>query len=129
MKQDIETPDDIKLLVDSFYQQVREDDLIGPVFNDVIGNRWPQHLEKMYGFWQTLLFNEQAYSGSPFPPHAGLPVEQKHFDRWIGLFNQTLDELFEGERAKEARWRAERMAELFVYKIEHLRNNPRTSIL
>ncbi|HEV8082029.1 MAG TPA: group III truncated hemoglobin [Chitinophagaceae bacterium] len=62
--------DDIKKLVDTFYDKVRRDQLIGPIFNGRIQDRWPQHLEKMYTFWQTVLLGEHTYFGTPFPPHA-----------------------------------------------------------
>ncbi|MEO5908444.1 MAG: group III truncated hemoglobin [Ginsengibacter sp.] len=128
-KKDILSLEDIKLLVDTFYGKVREDKLIGPVFDERIQDRWPQHLAKMYTFWQTVLLGEHTYYGSPFPPHAQLPVEQIHFERWLSLFAETLIELFSGEVAKEAIWRANKMAVMFQYKIEHYRNNPTKSLI
>jgi hemoglobin len=128
-KDDILTLDDIKLLVNRFYDKVREDTLIGPIFNERIQNRWPEHLAKMYTFWQTVLLGDHTYYGSPFPPHAQLPVEGQHFQRWLFLFSQTLNELFSGEKAKEAMWRADKMAEMFQYKIEHYRNNVKNSLI
>ena len=116
---DILNLEDVKKLVDTFYGKVRENDLLAPVFNERIKDRWPEHLEKMYTFWQTILLEERTYFGSPFPPHAKLPVEHAHFEEWMKLFTQTLDELFIGEKAKEAKWRAGKMAEMFEYKIEH----------
>lgn len=124
MKNDILNINDVKILVDSFYEKVRQDELLAPVFDERISNRWPIHLEKMYRFWQTVLLEEHTYSGSPFVPHATLPVKQEHFERWIILFYKTIDEYFEGEKAKEAKWRAEKMAEMFYHKIEYYRNNP-----
>ena len=122
---DITSLDDIKLFVDAFYTQVQQDQLIGPIFNSVIQDRWPVHLEKMYGFWQTVLLNERAYSGSPFPPHVKLPLEKQHFDRWLKLFNSTIDINFKGDKADEAKWRAAKMAEMFRYKIDYLnKQNP-----
>ena len=109
----------VKKLVDAFYGKVRENNLLAPVFNERIKDRWPEHLEKMYTFWQTILLEERTYFGSPFPPHAKLPVEHAHFEEWMKLFTQTIDELFIGEKAKEAKWRAGKMAEMFEYKIEH----------
>ncbi|HSH67139.1 MAG TPA: group III truncated hemoglobin [Bacteroidia bacterium] len=123
--EDILAIDDIKLLVNSFYSKVREDALLSDIFNDRIGNKWPEHLEKMYRFWQTVLLEKQTYTGSPFPPHAKLPVSKEHFDRWLFLFNETIDEHFSGEKAKEAKWRADKMAELFLYKIDYFKNNPK----
>ena len=128
-KNDIVSLDDIKLLVNTFYDKVREDQLIGPIFNERIQDRWPQHLSKMYTFWQTVLLGEHTYFGSPFPPHAQLPVDHHHFQRWLSLFSETLNELFSGEKAKEALWRADKMAEMFEYKIEHYKNNPLKSLI
>ena len=121
-KHDITTLDDIKLLVDTFYDKVRKDASLAPIFNAQIQDRWPQHLEKMYTFWQTVLLGEHTYFSSPFPPHAKLPVDHAHFQQWLQLFSQTIDELFSGERADEAVWRANKMAQLFEMKIEHYRN-------
>lgn len=126
---DISTIEDIKLLVDTFYGKVREDQLLSPIFNGVIQDRWPQHLEKMYRFWQTVLLQEHTYYGSPFPPHAGLPVDQLHFNTWLGIWHQTLDALFEGEKANEAKWRGDKMAVMFLSKIEYYRNHATTPLL
>jgi hemoglobin len=128
-KKDILSLEDVKLLVDTFYGKVREDELIGPIFDERIRDRWPEHLAKMYTFWQTVLLGEHTYYGSPFPPHAQLPVEKNHFDRWLSLFAQTLEELFSGEVANEAIWRANKMAVMFQYKIEHYRNNSSRSLV
>lgn len=115
---DILTLEDIKKLVDVFYGKVKQDDLLAPIFNERIQDRWPQHLEKMYAFWQTVLLHQQAYHGSPFPPHAQLPINRSHFERWMQLFTSTVDSLFTGEKANEAKWRASKMAEMFQSKIE-----------
>lgn len=126
---EIITLDDIKKLVDTFYEKVRRNELIGPIFNERIQDRWPQHLEKMYTFWQTVLLGEHTYFGSPFPPHANLPVSHKHFEKWMELFTQTLDELFTGEKAEDAKWRAGKMAEMFESKIEYYKNKPFKSLV
>lgn len=123
MKKDIEHLEDIHFLVDSFYTKVRKDSLLSPIFNSVIQEKWPEHLKKMYGFWQTVLLGEHTYYGNPFMPHADLPIKAKHFERWVQLFLQTLDENFEGDKTVEARWRATKMSEMFQYKIAHYRNS------
>jgi len=123
MKKDINTLEDIKTMVNSFYSQVRENELIGPIFDEVIRDRWGVHLEKMYTFWQTILFDEHTYFGSPFPPHAKLPVSAIHFEQWVTIFNQNMDNLFEGPKADEAKWRAEKMAQMFQIKIEHIQQS------
>ena len=117
VKKDITTFDDIRNLVDTFYSQVRRDELLGPVFSDTIKDNWSVHLEKMYSFWQTVLLNEYTYQGGPFPPHMKLNIVASHFQRWMQLFTQTVDLLFAGEKADEAKWRAGKMAELFQYKL------------
>ena len=121
-KKDIQGIDDIKLLVNNFYDKVRDDDFLAPIFNAQIQDRWPQHLEKMYTFWQTVLLGEHTYYSSPFPPHAKLPVSHEHFAQWLTLFTQIIEELFNGEKADESLWRAKKMAQMFEMKIEHYRN-------
>jgi hemoglobin len=96
-RKDITNIEDIQLLVNTFYTKVQKDDLIGAIFNKKIGDRWPEHLEKMYRFWQTILLEEHTYSGSPFPPHKQLPVEKQHFNRWMEIFSHTVDGLFVGK--------------------------------
>ena len=86
--------------------KVREDDLLADIFNGVIQDRWPEHLDKMYRFWQTVLLEEHTYYGSPFVPHAKLPVSKAHFEHWVGLFEQTVDEHFSGSNAERAKWQA-----------------------
>lgn len=115
---EIENLDHIKLLVDTFYSKIRKDELLKDIFNDIIQDRWPAHLEKMYRFWQTVLLEEYTYQGSPFLPHATLPVQKIHFDRWLTLFNETIDEHFKGDKADRAKWQGERMAIMFLSKIE-----------
>jgi hemoglobin len=117
MKRDIENIEDIKILVDKFYRKVRNDDLLKEIFNEVIQDKWPEHLEKMYRFWQTVLLQEHTYEGSPYMPHAKLPLQGEHFRQWLNLFYQTLNENFSGDKAEEAKWRSTKMAEMFQYKM------------
>ena len=110
---DIANQKDIELMVNSFYGLVREDDILGPIFNNVIKNNWPEHLEKMYRFWQMLLLKGSEYKGNPFSHHINLPIKAAHFNRWLLLFHQTLDQNFSGDKADEAKWRANKIAETF----------------
>lgn len=128
-KSDILQLEHVKLLVDTFYGKVREDELLADIFNERIQDKWPQHLAKMYTFWQTVLLGEHTYFSSPFPPHATLPVEKVHFERWLKLFYETLDELFSGQIADEARWRAGKMAEMFQLKINMARERGTKSLM
>ncbi|MDV3586628.1 MULTISPECIES: group III truncated hemoglobin [Elizabethkingia] len=127
MKNDIYDLHDIKILIDSFYGEVQKDTLIGGIFHGAVQN-WPVHLEKMYTFWQTVLLGKHTYSGSPFSPHAQMQLDTIHFERWLYLWSKTIDTYFEGETAEEAKWRAEKMASLFLIKIEHLRNQGSKSL-
>jgi hemoglobin len=129
MKKDISNIEDIKLLVDSFYGKVRENEKLKDIFNTKIQDRWPEHLEKMYRFWQTVLLEEHTYYGSPFLPHAKLPVDKEHFDQWLNLFFATVDDHFSGEKAEQAKWQGQRMAEMFHSKIEYYKNNPAIPLL
>jgi hemoglobin len=115
---DIESRKDIQLLVDSFYEKVNADALLGPVFNEVAKVNWETHLPVMYDFWSTLLLGDRSYKGVPFTAHIPLPINKTHFDRWITLFYETLDEHFEGINANEARSRATNIASVFQHKLE-----------
>jgi hemoglobin len=112
----------IEQLVDAFYTKVRNDALIGPVFISVIGNNWQPHLERMYSFWNAALFSVPGFKGNPFAKHAPLPIQPQHFNRWLELFNQTIDELFEGPVADDAKKRAELMARMFQAKMERMKD-------
>lgn len=120
MKADILNLYDIKLLVDSFYEKVQKDVLIGGIFHGAISD-WKKHLKKMYTFWETVLLEEHTYHGRPFPPHAQMSIDTPHFERWLCLWCETVDTYFEGELAEEAKWRGEKMATIFLSKIEYLR--------
>ncbi len=121
-KKDITSLEEIRLLVDTFYGRVRLDGLIGPIFNRLLDGRWEEHLKKMYAFWETLLLDEHTYFGSPFPPHAAMSLTLTHFETWLGLWRRTVYEFFEGEKADEAVLRGEKMAAMFLSKIEYFNN-------
>lgn len=124
VKVDIQKLDDVKTLVNTFYGRVQKDELIGPIFNSKLEGHWPEHLEKMYTFWQTILLEEYTYRGRPFPPHAQLPIEAEHFERWLQIFDQTVNDLFDGPVAEEAKSRGRKMAALFQVKLDHIRQSP-----
>jgi hemoglobin len=112
-KRDIQNAADIKQLVDTFYWKVKEDKLLFPIFNDVAKVDWDHHLPVMYQFWETLLFKSGGYSGKPFPKHFVLPVTVEHFERWLFLFRQNVDEHYEGAKAIEAKNWAASIADTF----------------
>lgn len=118
MKKDIQNSEDIKLLVDDFYDQARKDKLLGPVFERAIHD-WDDHFEKLYAFWDSLLFDRNTYFGSPFQPHTNLEINQTYFDRWLELFFQTTDCYFEGSKAEEIKERASKMGQMFANKLAY----------
>ncbi len=114
MKKEIQSRAEIKLLVDSFYEKVKADELLGPVFAHV---DWPHHLPIMYNFWSSILLGDMSYSGNPLAKHVNLAIGTAHFSRWLELFTTTVDEHFEGYNANEAKNRAHTVAQLFQYKM------------
>jgi len=120
MKKELANFEDIVLFVDSFYDKVQSDDLIGPVFDSVIKD-WSPHLEKMYNFWNAALFGVPGFKGNPFARHAPLSLQKHHFERWLLLFKQTIDTYFEGIMAEEVKKKADIMAILFLSKIENMK--------
>jgi hemoglobin len=122
MKKDISSVEDISVMVFSFYESIREDKLIGPVFNNKIKD-WEPHLLKMVGFWNSILFNQPTYNGSAFEAHAALPIGKEHFKRWLDLFNKNIDRQFAGPVTEMAKQRAFKIGEVFYYKIEYRKGN------
>jgi hemoglobin len=114
---DITTERDIRLLIDSFYGLVNQDSLLSLIFNDHAKVDWPHHLPTMYEFWNSLLLGTMSYQGQPFPKHMVLPIQKEHFERWLQLFTTTVDALFSGNKAEEAKARAGSIARIFQYKM------------
>lgn len=125
---DIETRQDIEKLVNRFYGKVRKDQVIGYVFNDVMQVHWETHIPRIIDFWEAVLFRETLFDGNPLEKHLGVdrkePLERAHFDRWLMLFHQTLDELFQGEKAEEAKYRSVNIADVFLQHILKGRQAP-----
>jgi hemoglobin len=111
-KNDILTEADVSVLVNTFYSKVREDEILADVFNTVIKDNWDIHLKRMTDFWSTILLYTKKYKDDPLPKHLSLPISQEHFDRWLRLFNETIDQLFEGQVADNARKRANSIARI-----------------
>jgi len=122
MKKDIANKADIEILINSFYDKVKTDDTIGFIFNQIIGNDWSHHLPVMYHFWNMVLFSQPGYGGNPTRTHVDLDkkiqLQKEHFDRWLLLWNETIDSLYEGEIANEAKNRGMLMANLISIKVE-----------
>jgi len=116
-KKEIKTEEDIKQLVDSFYSKVNKDEILSPVFNSEANIDWDEHLPKMYKFWGTQLLGTANYCGKPFPPHVALHINATHFERWLKLFQENVDEQFKGMVAEMAKQKARNIAEVFQHKL------------
>ncbi len=103
----------IALLVETFCGRVRAHPLLGPIFEEVIGDTWNRHLGTMKDFWASVAFNAGRYSGKPVPAHKKLAaVEPWHFNIWLALFRQTLEDTAPSQDAKRFFMeRAERIAQ------------------
>ena len=125
MKNDISHKQDIDTLIRNFYTKARVDELIGKFFNEVIEINWNLHIPKIVDFWDSILLGETKYEGNPMTPHFILnekePLLTEHFNQWILLFNETVDENFSGEIAEDAKRRAKTIANLMDYKIKEMR--------
>jgi hemoglobin len=124
-KRDIASRADIERLVDDFYGRVRGDELLGPIFNDVARTDWDRHLPKMYDFWEGVLFGVAGFRGNPLAVHRELasrvPLGDREFGRWLGLFHESVDTLFNGPCADGAKTRAIRIAAVMQH---HIANDP-----
>ena len=117
MKNDIITQKDITFLVDQFYERVRQDSLIGPIFNARLSGRWEMHNRKLYRFWHTVLLRRPDYFGDPVPLHFNMNIDACHFERWLEIWIESIDANFEGAIAERAKHRGKTMADAFLEKI------------
>lgn len=118
----LETREDIEQLVNSFYSKVIKNEKISSFFTEVAKVDWDQHLPKMYSFWESVLFGQMTYKGNPmgahFPINEIKAMEQDHFDQWLSLWTQTVEENFAGENADLAIYKAQNIAKLMAFKME-----------
>jgi hemoglobin len=112
------SPEEISNLVDRFYEKVRLDPEIGPVFNEAVED-WPTHLRLLKDFWSTVLFTERLYKGDPLSTHLKLPLKPAHFERWLALFAETAHEVMPPEHAAIVIAKSQRIAENFKLAIAY----------
>jgi hemoglobin len=122
---DIADQQDIRLLVESFYRKVIDDDVIGEIFRDVLVFKWDTHIPIMISFWESVLLGTATYKGNTMRAHIDLDkkhrLQPEHFERWKKLFFETLDEHFNGTVASEAKKKVELMEVLMQTKIAQSR--------
>ncbi len=100
----------IERLVRAFYARIREDAILGPIFDTRIKD-WEPHLKRMCAFWSSVVLLTGRYSGQPMRMHAPLPVDARHFDHWLGLFQETAEAVCPPEAAAHFVFRAKKIAE------------------
>jgi len=127
-KHDIRDRKDIGLLVRTFYGTVRKDALLGPIFEHVIGTEqlWEEHFILLTDFWETQLFLSMSYQGNAMKAHqevddkTGHGITMEHFGRWLQHWHSTIDDLFSGDKAWQAKNKARTMSTFMFMKIyEH----------
>ena len=124
------TEEEISTLVYSFYDRVRADAILGPIFDDHI-NDWDHHLKKMVSFWSSLMRGTGTYNGTPMPKHVVLPdLSAELFQRWLGLFHDTTQTLPNRRFAERAEEFAHRIARSlwFGYQMHNQPDKPVTEV-
>ena len=126
MKADIENRADIENLVNLFYHYVKQDKTIGFIFNDVVKMNWETHIPLITDFWETILLDNPVYKKNAMEVHYDinrkLPLKVEHFESWLQLFNNTIDELYQGEKANLAKTRAKSIAAVMQFKMNDSNN-------
>ncbi len=121
MKPDIQTRQDIYILLEAFYAKALYDDVIGHFFTKVKKINMEEHLPVITDFWEMVLLDGTQYKKNAITPHIQLhqvsPLTEKHFARWLELFNSTVDDLYDGSIALLAKQRAVSIATVMKIKI------------
>jgi hemoglobin len=117
------TEEDIARLVPAFYARVRDDAVLGAIFNGAIED-WPHHLEKLQAFWSSVLLTSGRYKGQPMVAH--IRQEQhmtlENFARWLTLWRETTNDLLPPDAALVVQERAERIAESLQLGVQFYRD-------
>jgi hemoglobin len=111
---DLDDPTEIAEMVRRFYSDVAQDELLGPMFNEVARVDWSEHLPKLAAFWCRALLSRPGYEGNPYRAHLLVHARQaftrEHFVRWLDLFHETLDMGWEGPGVERAKALADKVA-------------------
>ena len=119
---ELQSREDVELMIDTFYSKVVKDDTINFFFSDIAKINWEKHLPRMYAFWESILFGKMTYKGNPMTVHFAInhikPMEKQHFDRWLKLWRESIEENFVGENASLAITKSENIGRIMSYKME-----------
>ncbi len=128
MQKDISTRHDIDQLIALFYKKLLEDTMLQYIFRETVLEHLQIHLHTVADFWDSILLDANNYRGNVTEKHIALdrkfPLSEDLFNRWLELWKESINELFEGEKAEIAKTRAQSMADIMLYKIKYLHNNP-----
>lgn len=119
---DILSREDLFFIVDTFYKQVRADEVLGPIFNSHIQD-WPDHLEKITDFWNVQLFGEKGYRGNPIVAHQQVDeqnnhsITPEHFGTWLRYWMNTINSNFSGKNTELLKERTRKMQTVLYLKI------------
>lgn len=118
------TEDQIDQLIPAFYSRVREDAVLGPIFNGAVAD-WPSHLEKLQAFWSSVMLTSGRYKGQPMAAHVRHEgaMTRENFDRWLALWSQVTEEMLAPEVATEMQEKASRIAESLQLGVHYHRES------
>ncbi|RYF15297.1 MAG: group III truncated hemoglobin [Comamonadaceae bacterium] len=112
---DLCTEEEVQQLVHGFYDAVRRDEVLGPIFDSHI-HEWDRHLATMVDFWSSALRGTGRFRGAPMPKHAALPgLHAALFQRWLALFDEAASAIGNRAMAERAKDLAARVAESLWY--------------
>ncbi len=121
-RKEIETRTDIEIFIKAFYKKVIIDPIIGNIFTEIFPINWEHHIPLISDFWETILLDNPVYKNNAMGVHFEMnkifPLQKIHFDVWLHLFNETLDELFVGEKVMLAKKRALGIAQVMLLKMD-----------
>lgn len=125
MKKDISNRDDLLQLLTIFYSKLLADSSISYLFTEIARIDLIHHLDILVNFWDSVLFQNDVYRKNAMQPHLDLhqksPLQKHHFQTWLKYFNESVDELFEGEKAFLAKERALSIATVMQIKVSQLK--------
>jgi len=118
---DLDTPEQIGEMVRRFYADVAQDELLGPMFNEVARVDWSDHLPKLAAFWCRALLGQSGYQGNPFRAHTLVHAQCEftlaHFERWLTLFDETIELGWTGPNARRAQQLADSVARVHSHQL------------
>lgn len=117
IKHDIANSADVELLVKTFYNTLLQNEEVKPIFAHI---DFEKHMPHMVAFWEFVLLDKEGYTTNVFDKHVNLPLKEHHFEIWLTAFESTVNNLFEGEKAKMAIFRAQTIAYSFKTKLAQM---------